>query len=121
VLPDDVKQFIRSTVKSIWALELLLYLQSHPDRSWTVKALSRELRGSEPVVRGSLVLFRAAGVITDDPDGSVRYAREAAHLDPIVRRIAEIYGTFPLTISNEIYAPESKIQHFADAFRLKKD
>ena len=121
MLPDDVKSFIRSAVKSIWALELLLYLQSHADRSWTVKALSRELRRSEPVVRGSLGLFRAAGVITEEADGTVRYAPGPAHLDSLVRRIAEIYATFPLTISNEIYAPESKIQQFADAFRLKKD
>ena len=120
VLPDDVKTFIRSTIKSIWALELLLYLRAHGDRSWDVKVLSRELRASEPVVRGSLGLFRAAGLVDEAADGTVRYAPAAAHLDPLVRQIAEIYGTFPLAISNEIYAPESRIQHFADAFRLTK-
>jgi len=121
VLPDDVKNFIRATIKSIWALELLLYLRAHSDRTWDVKVLARELRASEPALRGSLGLFRAAGVVKEESDGSVRYAPTADHLDPLVRRISDIYGTFPLAISNEIYAPESKLQDFADAFRLKKD
>ncbi len=98
-----------------------MFLRSHAERSWGFKTLTLELRASEPVVRGGIALFRAAGLVVEEPDGTVRYVPAAPELDKVVSQIAEIYGTYPLTISNEIYAPESKIQHFADAFRLKKD
>ena len=121
VLPDDVKAFLRTYVKSIWALELLLFLRSRAESAWSAATLTRELRASEPVVRGSLGLFRAAGLVSEDADGKVRFAPASPDLDRLVRDVAECYATHPVAISDEIYAPDSRIRNFADAFRLKKD
>jgi hypothetical protein len=121
VVSDDVKAFLRATIKSIWALELLLFLRSHADRTWSVARLTRELRASEPVVRGSLGLFHAAGLVHEETDGSVRFAPASPEIDTLVRDMADAYATHPVTISDEIYSPDSKIRNFADAFRLKKE
>lgn len=121
MLSDGLKGFIHASIKSIWALELLLFLRSQGARSWTVVALARELRASEPVVRGSLGLFRAAGLIDEDEAGRVQFAPASPEIDNLVREIANVYATRPVEVSEEIYAPDRNIQHFADAFRLKKE
>ena len=121
MVSDEVKAFLRGSVRSIWALELLLFLRSHADRAWSVDRLTRELRASEPVVRGSLGLFAVAGLIHEEPDGSVRFAPSSPTLEKLVRDVANSYATHPVSISDEIYAPDSKIRNFADAFRLKKE
>lgn len=121
MLPDDVRAFVRASIKSIWALELLLFLRAHADRSWSIADLARELRASDPIIRGGLGLFRAADLVIEQADGSIRFAPASSKLDNLVQAVAAIYANRPLAISNEIYAPESKIQHFADAFRIKKE
>lgn len=121
MLSDRTKAFIHASIKSIWGLELLLFLRAHRERAWSAAALTRELRASEPVVRGSLGLFQAAGLIEDDGSGCVRFAPASPQLDDLVRDVAEAYATRPVEVSEEIYAVDRNIQHFADAFRLKKE
>lgn len=120
-LSDRLKSFIHASIKSIWALELLLFLRARREEWWTVAALARELRASEPVVRGGLGLFQAAGLIEEDAAARVRFAPKSSELDDLVREVAEVYSTRPVEVSEEIYAPDRHIQHFADAFRLKKE
>ena len=120
-LSDRLKGFIHASIKSIWALELLLFLRAHRDEWWTVATLARELRASEPVVRGGLGLFQAGRLIQEDAAARVRYDPASSELDDLVREMAEIYATRPVEVSEEIYAPDRNIQHFADAFRLKKE
>jgi predicted DNA-binding transcriptional regulator len=121
MLSDKLKAFIHSSVKSILALELLLFLRAKADRSWTISALVRELRASEPIVKANLGSFQAAGLIREEGAGWVRFAPASPDLDDLVREIADIYATRPVEVSEEIYAVDRAIQHFADAFRLKKE
>lgn len=121
MLSDRAKSFIHTSVKSIWALELLLFLRSNAQRSWSAAELTRELRASEAVVRGGLGLFRAAGLIQEDPAGRVRFAPTLPDTEALVREVAEVYATHPVEVSDEIYVTERTIQHFADAFRLRKE
>lgn len=119
MLSDQLKTFINGSVKSILALELLLFLRTSGDRSWSVAALVRELRASEPIVRANLSLFQAAGLIRDEGAGRVRFAPKSPELADVVREIADIYATHPVEISEEIYGMDRAVRHFADAFRLK--
>lgn len=123
MLSDRLKTFIDGSVKSILALELLLFLRSSGDRSWSVATLVRELRASEPIVRANLGLFQAAGLVRDEGGGKVRFAPASPELADLAREIADVYATRPVEISDEIYAMDRAAQHFADAFRLnnKKD
>lgn len=119
MISDDVRAFIRSTVNSVWALELLLFLRSHDRRSWSIQELTRELRASPLIVERGLLTFGAAGLISEEPDGA-RYAPASDRLDALVREIAAVYAKLPQAVSNEIYAADSKIQDFADAFKFRK-
>jgi len=121
MLSGDARAFIRASIKSIWGLELLLFLRAHAERSWNVPEMVRELRASDPVVRGSLRFLVEVGAVAEDVGGTVRFAPSSPGVDGAVREIAETYATHPLAVTNEIYSPDSKIQHFADAFRLKKE
>lgn len=51
---DEISQFIRDTFRSVWAIELLLYLYEHKEGSLTPSAIVSEMRASEQVVRLSL-------------------------------------------------------------------
>jgi hypothetical protein len=122
VFPPEVKQFIASCVRSVWALELLLLLRRDDRRAWSVEDLTTELRSSTFVVADVLATFRQAGLVAQDPDGKFRYAPAASHLDRAVEQIASAYAIKPLAVSKEILASgNDKIRTFADAFRLKKD
>lgn len=122
MFPPEVKAFIASCVRSVWALELLLLLRRDAQRAWTVETLTAELRSSAFVVAEVLATFRQAGLIAEDPAGTFRYAPAASHLDRAVEQIASAYASKPLAVSKEILAAgNDKIRTFADAFRLRKD
>jgi len=121
VLTDDLRAFIRATIPSVWTLELLLFLRGHESRVWSVQELTRELRATTLIVERGLAAFAKAGLVVDESGGTVRYAPAAERLRVIVDQIAAAYATQPFAVSNEIYAPEAKIQDFADAFKLRKD
>ena len=48
---EDVLAFIRTTVKSVWSLELLLLLRRGAGRAWSADDLVREIRGSRAIAR----------------------------------------------------------------------
>jgi hypothetical protein len=120
---DDAKGFIGFAIKSVWALELLLFLRKHASAPmWSIEALTRELRASPLIVREALAAFRTAGLIAEDDKGCVRYAPASSYLETLVTDIASEYATRPLAVAREIYAADTgKIQNFADAFRFRKD
>jgi hypothetical protein len=118
VYSEDAKAFIRAAVRSVWALELLLFLRAHVGQTWDVKALTRELRAAEPLIQEMIGIFRAVGVIGGE---EIRYAPATEQIDGIVCEIADEYTRRPISAIKEIYALEtSKIQDFANAFRIKK-
>lgn len=121
MLSDRLRAFIHMSVKSVWGLELLLFLRAHDDSPWSVASLTRELRASESVVRGALSLLRAARLIREEASGYVQFMPATPELEALVREIADIYATHPVEVCEEIYTLDRNIQNFADAFRLKKD
>jgi hypothetical protein len=121
MLSDRLVAFVRSSIKSVWALELLFFLRARRAGTWDLAGLARELRASEPVINASLATFRTAALIRDTDGGRIQFAPAAAELDELVRELADVYATRPSAVIDEIYAPQNRLQHFADAFRLKKD
>jgi hypothetical protein len=118
---DDLRDFIHTWMKSVWAVELLLFLCRNDKSSWSVDALTRELRSSNFLVEDILANLVQAGIVRHAPDG-YRYEPAASFLDGLVRQLADAYATRPLAVSKEILAGgRSHIQTFADAFKLKRD
>ncbi|PWC39832.1 hypothetical protein [Azospirillum sp. TSO35-2] len=120
VLSDDALALLRRSIRSVWALELLLLLRRQSDRNWSNADLVRELRGSEVVVQEALVGFLGAGLLVAEADGSHRYRPAAPVLDHWVEEIAQAYATRPSAVIREIFAaPGNKVQVFADSFRFR--
>lgn len=119
---DDATTFVRAAIRSVWALEALRCLRAQNSRTWSARALTQELRASELVIQDVLTTFKAAGLLSHDADGAVRYAPVSPELDAVASEIVAEYERRPVAVMKEIYAADTrKIQDFANAFRLKKN
>lgn len=70
---QEVLSFIRATFRSVWSLELLLFLKQHPERAWAQQELVSALRGSDALVSQSIDALVAAGLITIRAEGTSHY------------------------------------------------
>jgi hypothetical protein len=120
VLPADLAAFLQTTIKSVWALELLLLLRRHRDKRWGIEALIHELRASTAIVAAGLAALAAARIV-EESDFCFRYRPATPELDALAQRLEQAYAQFPVAVTNAILAaPDHKMHIFADAFRLKK-
>lgn len=120
VQENDILGFVSATIKSIWALELLLLMQRTAGRSWTADDLVRELRASTLVVGEALDGLKNAGLVAADDAHLFCYRPASEHLAAFVQGVQALYRAKPLSVINAIAtAPNEKLRIFADAFRLK--
>jgi hypothetical protein len=119
---QDVATFIRSTFRSVWALELLCFLRQNRDRSLTPSEMVAGLRGSDLVVTQGVEALSAAGLVLAESDGSARYQPVTRALDALAEATEALYRTSPDAVRRTIVAAANPgVTAFADAFRLRKD
>lgn len=122
MIPESVLQLIRSSIKSAWALELLLFMRRQSARAWSVDELTAELRSSPSLVAGIVFTLAKDGLITEIKDGLYQYAPATPELDDTVRQLDAINAERPLAVIKEIVlAPNDKLTSFVEAFKLRKD
>jgi hypothetical protein len=115
----DFLEFLRSTVRTVWALELLILLRRTAPRAWSPEALVREMRASTLVVDESLKRLETAGLLRRDTDG-FSFAPVSPALGALADKLELRYRESPVRLINAIAAPSTtKLQTLADAFRLK--
>jgi hypothetical protein len=110
--------FIRHSIPSVWALDILLLVQRTPTRSWSPGELVGELRASDAVVLGVLDGFQRDGLIAKGEDGRFRFAPAADLLEELTVALAEAYAERPVAVINAIVSTDAKLQTLAAAFRL---
>jgi hypothetical protein len=119
---EDVETFIRSTFRSVWALELLILLRTNRDRTLSHEEMVKRLRGSDLVVRHSVEALAAAGLVIPEEQGAARYGPASAELDSLTDQAEEVYARSPDAVRRLIVAAATPgLAAFADAFRLRKD
>lgn len=117
---DDALTFATASIRSVWALEMLLVLKRDPARQWDVDALIRELRSSLAVVNEGLANLRAAGLLAEDGPATFRYGAASAELDQLATALEKIYALKPMTVIRAIVSgPNDKLRKFSDAFKFK--
>jgi hypothetical protein len=117
----EMMDFIRTSLKSVWALELLLLMRKWGARRWTVAELTRELRASELLVYNILREFVETGLVVETTPETFEYRAATPALDLLVKSLAGIYAQSPVRVIEAIVnAPNKNIQVFADAFNLRK-
>lgn len=117
---DELSGFISRSIRSVWALELLLLLKKDPTRSWTPDDLVRELRASTMVVGESLDTFLAAGLVRCEA-GACSYAPASPVVAELCDALEQAYRKRPVAVVNAIVSRTDKIQSFANAFRLRDE
>ncbi|GAA4826331.1 hypothetical protein GCM10023232_25440 [Sphingosinicella ginsenosidimutans] len=119
---DALSTFIRSTFRSVWALELLCLLRQNRGRGLTHEEMVARLRGSDLVVSQSVESLTAAGLVLSESDGSIRYAPVSDDLDRLAADAEARYARSPDAVRRLIVtAANPSVSAFADAFRLRKD
>jgi len=120
VIPDEVKRLIDRSIKSIWALELLLFLRQHAGESWTAERLTTELRSSTGVVYSVVPILVRDGFVEEN-NGGFRYVAKG-DLDAAVVALDRFYKERPVTVVRAIaLALDDHVRTLADAFRFRKD
>ena len=111
--------FIRRSIRTVWALRLLLMMRDAPCRVWSMGELVGELRASEAVVSGALSGFEQDGLVARTEGGGFRFAARGASLDELCDALAEAYRERPVAVINAITWPEDQTSSLADAFRFR--
>ena len=119
---QEVTSFIRATFRSVWSLELLLFLKNHGDRSLSRFEMVAGLRGSDIVVSQSVDALVAAGLVATDTEDAARYSPASPDLRRLVEGAERMYAKSPDAVRRMIISSANGgLTAFADAFRLRKE
>lgn len=113
---EEVLAFVRSTISSVWVMELLLLLHGNWEREWTAEQLVHQLRASETVVSSALRRFHAAGIVMEAGRNAYRYRGEVERIDDIVATLDSAYLSNPVSVVKMIAGtlpPKSHCDHRA--------
>lgn len=121
MLDADLLSFIRGSIRSTWALELLLHMRQDAAREFEPEELVLALRGTHSLVNGFLDQLLKAGLVLRTDAGRWRYAPAAPALESLCEALERAYAERPVAVINAIAAsPNDRLQSFADAFRFTK-
>ncbi|MBC7768971.1 MAG: hypothetical protein H7124_09300 [Phycisphaerales bacterium] len=116
----DLLSFVRSAIRSTWALELLLLLRGRREHSFSVDEAVLELRATPTLISACVKQLQDAGLVACE-EGLCRYAPASPALDKLCDQLEAAYRERPVTIINTIVAsPNDRLKSFADAFRFTK-
>jgi hypothetical protein len=121
---DEFCRFIQTVLPSVDAAELLLALFDNADTWWAPAVLGSKLRPASSISDADVVRyldhFQARGLVAVGPDRRVQFRPADERLHEQVRTLAQAYRERPVTLIRVIYAlRDTKIQSFADAFKLR--
>lgn len=121
-ISSQLADFIRGAFPSVWTLELLVLLKSEPGRAWTRQELVDKLRGSDPIVVQGVAALLAGGLVASEEGGAVRYAPASPDIERLVEEAARQYAKRPDAVRRIIvFAGQTGLQAFSDAFKLRGD
>lgn len=119
-MDTDLQTFIRGSIQSIWALELLLHLRKRAPQPAAQADLVRDLRATRQLVETCVKQLQAAGLVACEEGGRCRYAPATPALEALAAQLESVYRERPLAVTEVIVSsPSERLKSFADAFRLK--
>jgi hypothetical protein len=124
LIPEDVRDFITDNIDSVAELEALLLIRSDPDAAWSTASLARRLYATREQTQDVIAKLCSLGLVGVRGKGPVTYHYQpsTADLDKMVSDLAETYSKYLVPVTNLIHSkPHSRIQQFADAFKLRKE
>lgn len=120
MLENELLSFVRNSVRSTWALEMLLLLRARRPHALTRSELVLELRATNSLIANCAKQLQTAGLVACEHD-SCSYAPASPTLEHLCDQLDAVYRERPVTIINAIVAtPNDRLKTFADAFRFTK-
>jgi hypothetical protein len=117
----EILNFVRTSIGSVWALEMLVVVGGRPERAWRLDELVRELRSSPAAIAGAARLLEGAGLVARVGKEVCRYQPASPELDHVGELVRKIYTVKPATVIGAIFeTSDDKLRAFAAAFRLKE-
>lgn len=104
---------------------MLALLHQNPQKIWTARGISDELRTSLSSVGNRSASLIAMGLAIENPKGSYQYQPQTERLASLVDALLELYKVRKHTILQLIFSTMKRARYFADAFVInppsKKD
>lgn len=121
VLDQDLLDFVKASIRSTWALELLLMLRKTAPQDYAADELVRALRATPTLISTCLDQLQRAGLVACQDPGRWRYAPAGPAIDKLAEKLEHEYGERPVTVISAIVAsPNDRLKNFSDAFRFPK-
>lgn len=123
-IPENVQQFILKRIDSVAHLEGLLLLRREPTGNWTDKELAKRLYISTHQAAAIMSRLWADGFVITRSTKPLTYTYRPAspELEQMADLLADSFSKYLVPVTNLIHSkPTSRVQEFADAFKLKKE
>lgn len=125
IIPEEVRQFILHHIDSIAQMEGLLLLCADPQKEWSAATIARGLFVDESQAAALLARLSEQGFIAPARSGlslHYQYQPKSSELDSMVERMTGFYRQYLIPVTNLIHSKsKTRIQEFADAFKIGKD
>lgn len=117
---DEILAFVHTEIGSVWAVELLIFLKTEPDRGWRVEDLVLSLRSSSLAVAQAINRLHGAGFIREQSPGVFKFEpRSSAHLE-IAQAIELLSAQKPMKLIKAVAEiPSEGLRNFSDAFKFR--
>jgi len=120
VAEDEISLFLKSSIPTVWALELLLLLKRIAPAGRRLDELVGELRSSTTAISEALKRLHGAGLVIEETD-IYSYRAASPMLDQLVTETEKLYATKPLWVMKTIATANTEtLQIFANSFKLKE-
>lgn len=121
IIPEDVREFILRNISCVAQVEALLLLRADPKTEWDAGAVFRRLYINEKEAQKLLSEMHQQGFLAAN-SSFYRYEPHTPELKEMLERVADLYHHYLLPVTHLIHSrPKSRVQEFADAFRIRKD
>lgn len=120
MLEPSLLAFIRSSIPSIWALELLLLLRRAAPGYLHRDELVHHLRATPTLIDRLLDRLMLAGLVGRNGDGAFRFECATPDTEQLCEALSLAADERPIALRDAIIAsPNDKLRDLADAFRFK--
>jgi hypothetical protein len=120
VLDPELLAFVRSSIPSIWALELLLLLRRAAPGYLTRDELVQHLRATPTLIDRLIEQLQTARLVARNETGAVRFECASRELDTLCEALAAAADQRPIALRDAIISmPNEKLRDFSEAFRFK--
>ena len=122
-IPESVEEFVSENIDSVAELEALMLLFRDPAALWSAASLAERLYATEEQADAAIAKLCHLGLAAASAKrrAAFHFRPSSPELEELVVQISETYSKYLVPVTNLIHSkPQSKVQQFADAFKLRK-